>query len=184
MFFDRGSTLNLYLKVVNKDYEHIISTLYVFFLIDRWGGRRLVKAIGLDHLTEPSKQEDLTAVKEIFPELDLSDVTRPGATVDVLLGLESVSLHPVAIETRGELRLMESQFGTGRVLCGALPGSLSGQDITDSAHYLSRATLERPIVAQVSHVSNIFHTFLKWKKWEQIHLQHAFRARVVNSVNS
>ena len=80
---------------MNKKYEKVKTKENEFSLIDKKGSLRKVSAVVLNQLTESNGPTYLSSVHKIFPEVNLKDVERPEGPVDVLLGQESISLHPV-----------------------------------------------------------------------------------------
>ena len=81
-----------------------------------------MRCLGVDSISEDGEYAPDRAVEQSFPEVSPSDIARRGGPVDMLLGMDVVNLHPTAIATRGDQRLLESGFGTGRILVGAVPG--------------------------------------------------------------
>ena len=142
-FFDDGSTCSVVLnsfadkyKLFGEDVSISLSTvngvsnvntkLYVIELVDKCGGRHVVRAFGLDNITGPLpsitygslKYEFSPAVQEVWEGL----VSRPaGRSVDLLVGSESISLHPVCMEVSGNMMVRKSIFGDGFVLNGTHP---------------------------------------------------------------
>ena len=129
--------LTIWLRVVGKEcYEEVHTQLYTLALIDVHGQPRVVKAVGMDSLSFISPAPGLIDAVDLFPEIEMSDMQRPEGEADLLIGLDNMSLHPESVVTRNELRLYKSQFGTGWVLAGLIPGDSQG-DIHQSYHILT-----------------------------------------------
>ena len=61
------------------------------------------------------------------------DSAPPINTIDLLLGVDHVSLHPVDLELIGNLRLQSSQFGPELILIGSHPSLQSCKFTVDTA---------------------------------------------------
>ena len=77
----------------------------------------------MNQITAAQPDVDISAVANIFPELDPSLVQRPKGQIDILLGIHVGSLHPTVSpsDVVGGLCLCRSQFGTGVLLDGCDP---------------------------------------------------------------
>jgi hypothetical protein len=136
-FFDNGSTCSdvvntfarkqgLYGKVTISlttvnEISHVDTRLYLVELLDKEGRRHVVKAFGLKNITGNMtsitygnlRAEFSPAVQEVWASL----TNRPsGVVVDLLVGSEAISLHPVCLELRGDMMATRSKFGEGYVL--------------------------------------------------------------------
>ena len=59
---------------------------------------------------------------EVLFKVPWKDVARPIRPVNLLVGLNEAGLHPTGGDTNvGKLRLLYSEFGTGKLLDGAHP---------------------------------------------------------------
>ena len=101
---------------------------YVYWikLIDRCGDIHRVLAYQISSITAPLGKVEVEAAQKIFPHLkNLSDVARPEGEIDVLIGIQYAGLFPTLErsdrDVKGNLRLMSSKFGTGRLLDGQHP---------------------------------------------------------------
>ena len=90
------------------------------------GKRVLIRAFGVEVISAPAKDVDVTAVKNLFSKQaqkkwDLI-AERPQGEVELLVGSEHAGLHPVVLEKSQDLRVMKSQFGNGYLLHGRHQG--------------------------------------------------------------
>ena len=141
-FFDDGSTCSIILNSVAAEFglmgEKVVVTietinavttkdtmLYLVELLDRNGGRRLVKAFGFDSISEPIGSVELSGIKFLFSakmqERWIDWGTRPDGAVQLLVGSEVAHLHPKFEEVVGNMVIKTSMFGTGLVLNGGHP---------------------------------------------------------------
>ena len=172
-----GGKVTIYMRVVGRDYEQLDSVMYEFYVRDRQGKQHLVKAVGLETITEGSRKVDMAPIKKAFPQLKMEDVERPEGEVDVLLGMELRGMHPVAVETQGNLRLVESQFGTGWIMTGATPGEHQGESVCAMAVKLSRASLSPPIKARIHHTLSRFPDFIELEEEEAARIKACRQCR-------
>ncbi|WP_416879643.1 hypothetical protein, partial [Litorimonas sp.] len=96
---------------------------YTIRLVDRKDTIHEVVVMEMEQLAAAQPEVDLSALSEIFPQLDPSRVQRPTGEIDLLLGIHLASLHPTvsACNIVGELRVCNSLFGTGLLLDGCDP---------------------------------------------------------------
>ena len=177
-FYDKGSTVTLithrwatkarlkgkkatiWLRVVgHQKYEEVQTQEYTLALVDSQGVSRVINAFGIDSLTRIAPAPQLQEVVRWFPEVQISNIERPEGEADILIGMDRVSLHPVSIVTRREMRLMKSQFGTGYILTGVLPRPLPSEQEHDSYHVLLNHN-ELPLHTEVCHISRHLQEFL------------------------
>ena len=77
-----------------------------------------------------------------FPDTRPFDVKRPVGPVDILVGIDRLSLHPTLVSNVGDLSLFQSLFGTGWLLGGSDPDLKPSSIGFDSkAHNLKHALL-------------------------------------------
>ena len=133
-FFDDGSTCSIILNSVAKEFglmgEKVIVTietinavttrdtmLYLVELLDRNGGRRLVKAFGFDSISKPIGSVEMSGIKFFFSaqmqERWLDWGVRPEGAVQLLVGSEVAHLHPKFEEVVGNMVIKSCIFGTG-----------------------------------------------------------------------
>ena len=140
VFFDAGSTCSLILTSVAERYglqghevkvtiatvngeKDRVTKLYVVELINQLGERKLVRALGMERISgkipaiclDGVKHEFSTEVQEVWDAVS----QRPSGEVELLVGSEVAGLHPVAHETRGDMVVLKSQFGSGWAIYGS-----------------------------------------------------------------
>ena len=67
-------------------------------------------------IASPLQKVVIDGVLHKFPDTRPLDVKRPEGQVDILVGIDKLSLHPKSVLTAGDLSLHQSLFGTGWVL--------------------------------------------------------------------
>ena len=152
-FFEDGSTCSIILNSVAKQFGllgesvtvtidtlNVVTTketmIYMVELLNRDGRRRLVRAFGFDNISEPIGTIELEGVKGMFSAVmqeKWSDWgVRPEGAIQLLVGSEVASLHPIAVEVVENLVIKSSMFGTGLVLNGGHPSIKSRRVKMDS----------------------------------------------------
>jgi hypothetical protein len=63
---------------------------------------------------------DMKVVRDMFPQISDMSIKNPMGKVDILIGLPHNGLHPKELATVGNLRLYESQFGSGHLIGGKI----------------------------------------------------------------
>ena len=104
--------------------------LYRVELMDKEGRWHIVNAYGVDDIPSQHqppyrtyttygnlKAEFSPEVQEVWASL----TNRPSGEIDLLVGSEAISLHPVGWELRGGMKALSSWFGEGYVLNGTHP---------------------------------------------------------------
>ena len=141
-FFDPGSTCSLVLSefaevhslegtpvtitigTVNGEKERA-TKLYVIELLTTVGERKLVRAFGMERISEKVPYICFQGVKHLFSaevQEEWEKVTsRPVGVIQLLVGAEVASYLPERHETQGELVVMKSVFGSGYAVFGSHP---------------------------------------------------------------
>ena len=100
--------------------------LYCVELINNSGERIIIKAFGVENVSEVRSVVNLSAVKPIFSDEVQSQwgkiSKRPKGTVHLLVGQEYAGYHPVQFEARDNLVVCRSMFGQGWILTGSDDG--------------------------------------------------------------
>ena len=78
----------------------------------------------------------------------------------MLLGMDVVNLHPTAIVTRGDQRLLDSNFGTGKILVGSVSGRPE-EGLHVHAVMLTRARWTLPVGGLVAKIEDRLPAFLE-----------------------
>ena len=87
-------------------------------LVDREGKKHRIFAFEVDLITAPLKRVDIKPALESFPGVREDEIFRPIGPVDILIGIQSAAIHPTTIEVSGNLRLLKTIFGTGKLVNG------------------------------------------------------------------
>ena len=129
-------------------------------MIDNCGQKHIVKAFGIQQITDDTRLVDLNGVKTVFPGAPQEVFTRPTGPIDILIGSMFKNIQPYGGEaefTRGRLRLVKSLFGCGFILSGTHPSiSVHENTVTTYAKTLVNcATLVNDSEDQRSHVTPV-----------------------------
>ena len=89
-------------------------------LLNTAGEEVKVRAMGLDEVNQIPQVGDLTGIHQSFTELPSEESVNPTGWVDLLMGLDYASYLPRVEKVHGHLLLLESQFGSGRLVAGRL----------------------------------------------------------------
>jgi hypothetical protein len=92
-------------------------------LVDRAGNIHQVRLFAMKDITSAIKQVstgDMKVVRDMFPQISDMSIKNPMGKVDILIGLPHNGLHPKELATVGNLRLYESQFGSGHLIGGKI----------------------------------------------------------------
>ena len=106
--------------------ERIEETCYYTFVVtDNHGTATKVWAFGVDDIIDCPDHVDLSPIRHMFPHLpDGAFTAQPTSQVKILIGNNFLSLHPRGGDGQnasGNLRMLESNFGSGWVLAGTHP---------------------------------------------------------------
>ena len=141
IFFDSGSDVDLVkkafarasgwepyevmlgLQTTGREAETMKTFAYWVRMIDRCGNVEKVLAYEMESITAALGKIDVSAAKKLFSQIrDMSEVERPEGEIDVLIGIHHAGLFPWCADherdVKGNLRLLTSKFGTGKVLDG------------------------------------------------------------------
>ena len=92
--------ITLYLKVLGGEYEEIHTREYTFSIRGVDGKPRVIKAAGLDKLTQECPHDsppDLSEVYHLFPDIPPADIERPQGPVQILLGADYAGYLPTVL---------------------------------------------------------------------------------------
>ena len=141
-FFDPGSTCSLILtdfaeehKLEGNPVSITIGTvngekkrdtkLYVVELLTEAGDRRLVRAFGVEKISQDTPYICFDGVKHLFSpalQADWERVTdRPTGAIQLLIGAEVAGYLPEKLESTGNLVVLKSEFGRGYAMVGSHP---------------------------------------------------------------
>ena len=174
LFFDNGSTATLcthswaeraglkgedvmyYLRVVGDQYTEKHTKVYNFCLQDNSGETHAIRAYGMEVITEVERVPDLSDLKQLFPGTPAEAFRIPVGEVDLLVGQNYRSLQPKGAGEVGELRLVDSRFGCGKILTGTHPGvGAGGHCMTHATRVMKDMATTLPVKASV------FHSYVK-----------------------
>ena len=118
----KSKTSTVTMKVVGGQYKKVKTKIYELDLVDRLGHRHSIWGYGMEKIIEPDDPVDLGPVRSLFPHIpDEVFSPMPKRRIDILMGLNFNSLHPCGGSGRytvGNLRALQSKFGTGWVIGG------------------------------------------------------------------
>ena len=135
-FWDNGSMISLVsrqyakkrnLKGINVSYDlttvNSVTTpqhtkMFNVPIVDINGKVTNIKAYEIESICDDVAFFDENITK-IFEDLKITDVARPKANIDLLIGADYINIHPTKMKCNGKLALFKSLFGTGRVLAGS-----------------------------------------------------------------
>ena len=113
-----GQPTNLEITTVN-DTKCLNSMRYKLKMIDKHSNLIEIEAYGIERISTATSVIDPNVLSRIFA-IDPSTILRPnGAEIDILIGMQYAAYHPVRIEAKGHLLLLENQFGF--VIAGSHP---------------------------------------------------------------
>ena len=112
-----GEEIVMTLSMVNRTTNRP-TKFYLVELMDEDDNRKIVKAFGLDSITRNLPTINYGNLKNKFSpqvqEMWTSLVIRSsGVVVDLPMGGEVINLHPVRLETQGNMMARRSRFGVG-----------------------------------------------------------------------
>ena len=96
-------------------------TAYWLQIVDRDGQEHKILVFEVGNITASLGYVDVSELVNLFTGLSSNDVYRPIGPVDVLIGIYEASLFPTVIEGMvvSNLRVLQSKFGTGKLLDGS-----------------------------------------------------------------
>ena len=105
-----GQPTNLEITTVN-DTKCLDSMRYKVKMIDKHSNLIEIEAYGIERISTATSVIDPNILARIFG-IDSSTILRPnGAEIDMLIGMQYAAYHPVRVEAKGHLLLLENQFG-------------------------------------------------------------------------
>ena len=140
-----GVDITYFLKVVGQGYARKRTKAYQATILDNHKRVWKIDLLGIEAITSVDSEVDLTAIQSTFPEAPKEVFYRPAGAVNILVGSNYECLQPFGGKLRGGLRLLDSHFGVGKVLCGTDPRvGYVGDNITTEAHHMTSAALQLP----------------------------------------
>ena len=115
---------------VGGETTELNSCLYNVCLVDKSGKLHTIEVFGIDRISSPIEPINVDEISHIFG-IEKGSLKRPqSGEVDLLIGMQFASLHPVRMKSVGNLLLMENQFG--QVIAGSHPKVQNCPHITPS----------------------------------------------------
>ena len=151
-----GEKINLDITTVNGT-KTINSAVYHVPVIDKKNNKHIIKALQVDCISEGLVNVDLSSVKHLFSDSVQEEwayvSSRPTGSVDLLVGLDYLCLHPVDLEKHENLRVVQSQFANSLILVGSHPLLKSAnirlnEDVAAIRHY-AHASVNRVSIQPV-----------------------------------
>ena len=65
----------------------------------------------MDEITSSLQRVNMFQIKARFPNLNQTDIKRPGGEVDLLIGVDQCALMPIVTKTVGNMQLLKNPFG-------------------------------------------------------------------------
>ena len=115
----RGKNMKLGIVGVGGTTTSIDSCLYSICLVDKDRKSHVIKDYGIERIYSPIESVDTSEIARLF-SMQKENLSRPQkGEIDVLVGMQYASLHPVRTRHVGNLLLMKNQFG--HVVAGSHP---------------------------------------------------------------
>jgi hypothetical protein len=118
----QGTPVTITIGTVNGERERN-TKLYVVELLTSQGERKLVRAFGMEWISERVPYICFDGVKHMFSQKLQNEwdkvIARPVEAIELLVGAEVASYLPEKMETVGELVIMKSIFGMGYAVFGS-----------------------------------------------------------------
>ena len=120
----KGKLVSFVLVTTDGNKTKKVSNLYKIRLEDIYGNIHEVEAIGLDEISSTVSGAEVIKVKDKLkanPECkDLTNrkLSRTGGQVQMLIGTDVASIHPVKVASIKELIIMKTVFGSGWTMMG------------------------------------------------------------------
>ena len=107
----RGRNMKLGIIGVGGHATSIDSCLYTISLVDKAGKSHAIDVYGIERISSAIESVGKTEIARLLG-IQPESFSRPkSGEVDILVGMQYASLHPVRIQNAGNLLLMENQFG-------------------------------------------------------------------------
>ena len=94
-------------------------------LLTTGGERKIVRAFGMEKISEEIPFISFNGVKHLFSDEVQKEwervTSRTVGAIELLVGAEVASIFPDKFETKGELVVMKSSFGSGYTMFGTHP---------------------------------------------------------------
>ena len=121
-----GKPVKLCITVAGGGKKLINSAKYAVPIIDMNGNMKFIISYGIDAITKEISEIDNENLAEHCPGLDLNNTIRPRGKVDLLIGYDYASWHPIKVKNWGHLLLLGNRFG--RCIGGSHPRIREGTE--------------------------------------------------------
>ena len=132
--------------------------LHEITLVDRGGGKHLIKAYQIDEICGELKALNIKGLMPLFPFTRFQDIKRCSGKIELLIGMEYAKLHPKPACEREGIVLYNSQFGTGKILGGSQQKIECSNEIKNSVKIAAHAQLQNIRVNRRSNLDIDFFT--------------------------
>ena len=107
----KGKYAKLEMETVRGDAVTVDSSIYKVPMMDQNGNLVEIEAYGIARISSRVNRVNFETIAEIF-QVDPSSLNRPcDGEIDMLIGQQVASLHPVRFKAVGNLILMKNEFG-------------------------------------------------------------------------
>ena len=122
--------------------QSIDSEVVVLELMDLKGNIHNLRAFVVNAISRVEHVHYPELLKEGFSRVDSTwPLSRPEATIDLLVGNEKLALHPTQLELVGDLGLYASNFSETKILAGHHPVLMGKSDaLSEECHFLRSAS--------------------------------------------
>ena len=119
----KGTKCTQWVQTAGREFEKWDTTAYFIYLLDREGNYHKILAYSIPVITSSVEYTSVDGLEIFFKQIKVQkqSLARPSGQVDLLIGLKHAALHPRCIQVSDQLRLLQSQFGTGYLLDGYHP---------------------------------------------------------------
>ena len=76
------------------------------------------KAFEINEICQETEYVNVKEISKLFKDVKPEEIVRTTNKVELLIGSDFLNLHPAKSQSKGELVLYESMFGTGKILAG------------------------------------------------------------------
>ena len=106
-----GRDVNLSIVRVGNNPAILKSKIYNVPLVDLDGRTHAICAFGMDEITSCLQHVNMEQVAARFPDISITDSSRPKGEVYFLIGVDQCAIMPTVIKTVGNIQLLKNQFG-------------------------------------------------------------------------
>ena len=133
----KGKKVTQYIETAGRNFEPLETMEYNVTIKDNQGSKYKLSLLGLDRITTNPGKIDISDAYQLFPHISAKALDRPTGEVGMLIGQNHVALLPTGgegVNCCGNLRVMNTKFGSGVVLGGSHPSFTA-----EGVHYTEEA---------------------------------------------